>query len=72
MRGFVGARKRTFVVGNDLRRSSARSNATNVLPKPVGRTTSVLYCFAVSKIFCWYSRGVMLRRDMASERMERS
>ena len=51
-KGLVGARTRVFVVGNCFRRWIDSIRAISVLPSPVGKTTRVFACFAVSKIDC--------------------
>ena len=47
-KGLVGARNKTFERGNFFFRSMARRRAMRVLPRPVGKTTSVLLSLAVS------------------------
>ena len=52
-RGLVGARKRIFDSGYAFSLSTARRSAISVFPNPVGRTQSVFFVFAVSKIAVW-------------------
>jgi hypothetical protein len=54
-RGFVGAIIRTLQPGYLWRSSAATSSAMTVVPRAVGRTTSVLASRALSTILFWYS-----------------
>ena len=51
-KGFVGARKIIFSVGNSSSLLIASINAISVFPIPVGRTTRQFFFVQVSKIFC--------------------
>lgn len=55
----MGARIITLLLGYFANRSMATSNATVVLPSPVGNTTSVFELIAESAMDCWYFLAVM-------------